>query len=150
VVICLERAADCLHMVQLMPLPSQNASTLASFKSRLVLPFWYRLTQVVLKKRPLNGRSSGSSRYRVVCAGGAEVTLRASQSSSAAASSSSVRRRSTGASTTSSDSTTLVASHYGTLPHHRVAPPPDQRDRCCRCHNLRPTQPPDHNGDTSV
>ena len=23
-VICLERAADCLHMVQLMPLPSQN------------------------------------------------------------------------------------------------------------------------------
>jgi len=27
-------------------------SSLASFKSRLVLPFWYRLTQVVLKKRP--------------------------------------------------------------------------------------------------
>jgi len=24
-------------------------------KSRLVLPFWYRLTQVVLEKRPLNG-----------------------------------------------------------------------------------------------
>jgi len=24
VVICLERGADCLHMVQLMPLPSQN------------------------------------------------------------------------------------------------------------------------------
>jgi len=23
-VICLERGADCLHMVQLMPLPSQN------------------------------------------------------------------------------------------------------------------------------
>ena len=30
-------------------------SSLASFKSRLVLPFWYRLTQVVLEKRPLNG-----------------------------------------------------------------------------------------------
>jgi len=26
-------------------------------KSRLVLPFWYRLTQVVLEKRPLNGCS---------------------------------------------------------------------------------------------
>ena len=29
-------------------------------KSRLVLPFWYRLTQVVLEKRPLNGSSSSS------------------------------------------------------------------------------------------
>ena len=28
------------------------------FTSRLVLPFWYRLTQVVLEKRPLNGCSS--------------------------------------------------------------------------------------------
>jgi len=35
----------------------------ALFKSRLVLPFWYWLTQVVLEKRPLNGCSSsfGSS-----------------------------------------------------------------------------------------
>ena len=32
VVICLERGADCLHMVQLMPLPSQTPSSLASFK----------------------------------------------------------------------------------------------------------------------
>ena len=32
-------------------------SSLASFKSRLVLPFWYQLTQVVLVKRPLNGCS---------------------------------------------------------------------------------------------
>ena len=32
--------------------------SLASFKSRLVLPFWYRLTQVVLQKRSLNGCSS--------------------------------------------------------------------------------------------
>jgi len=46
--VCLERGAD-LHMAQLMPL------SLAPVKSRLVLPFWYRLTQVVLEKRPLNG-----------------------------------------------------------------------------------------------
>jgi len=51
VVICLERGAACLHMVQLMhPKPP---SALASIKSRLVLPFWYWLTQVVLEKRPL-------------------------------------------------------------------------------------------------
>jgi len=37
VVICLEQGAD-LHLAQLMPL------SLASVKSRLVLPFWYRLT----------------------------------------------------------------------------------------------------------
>jgi len=35
----------------------KTPSSLASFKSRLVLPFWYRLTQVVLEKRPLNGYS---------------------------------------------------------------------------------------------
>ena len=50
-VICLERGADCLHMVQLMPLHPETPSSLASFKSGLVLPFWYRLTQVVLEKR---------------------------------------------------------------------------------------------------
>ena len=44
-VICLERGADCLHLVQLMPLHPQTASSLASFKSRLVLPFWYQLNQ---------------------------------------------------------------------------------------------------------
>ena len=48
VVICLERDAD-LHMAQLMPL------SLDSVKSRLVLPFWYRLNWVVLDKGPLNG-----------------------------------------------------------------------------------------------
>ena len=58
VVICLERGADCLHMLQLMPLHPITASSLASFKSRLVLPFWYWLTQVVQEKRPLNGCSS--------------------------------------------------------------------------------------------
>jgi len=48
VVFCLEQGAD-LHMAQLMSL------SLASVKSRLVLPFWYRLTWVVLEKGPLNG-----------------------------------------------------------------------------------------------
>ena len=40
VVICLERGAD-LHITQLIPCHSLS---LASVKSRLVLPFWYRLT----------------------------------------------------------------------------------------------------------
>ena len=53
VVICLQRGADCLHMVQLMPLHPKTPSTLASFKSRLVLPFWYQLTRVVQEKRPI-------------------------------------------------------------------------------------------------
>jgi len=61
VIICLERGADCLHMVQLMPLHPKTPSCLASFKSRLVLHFWYRLTQAVLEKRPFNGSSSSSS-----------------------------------------------------------------------------------------
>jgi len=38
VVICLERGAECVHMVQLHP---KTPSSLASFNSRLVLPFWY-------------------------------------------------------------------------------------------------------------
>jgi len=50
-VICLVRGAD-LHMFQLMPLP---LTVSASVKSRLVLPFWYRLTWVVPEKWPLNG-----------------------------------------------------------------------------------------------
>jgi len=50
-VICLEWGAD-LHMAQLMPL----LLTVSCFsKNRLVLPFWYRLTRVVLEKQPLNG-----------------------------------------------------------------------------------------------
>ena len=60
-VICLEQGADCLHMVQLLPLHPKTSPSLASFKSRLVLPFWYHVTQVVLEKRPLNGHSSSSS-----------------------------------------------------------------------------------------
>ena len=50
-VICLERGAD-LHMAQLMLLP--HSQSLASVKSRLVLPFWYRPTRVVSEKWPVN------------------------------------------------------------------------------------------------
>jgi len=58
VVICLERGADSLHMVQLMPLYPKTPSSLeASFKSTLVLPLWYRLTQVVLEYSHFNGSS---------------------------------------------------------------------------------------------
>ena len=53
--ICLEGGVDCLHMVQLMLLHPKTPSSVASFKSRMILPFWYRLTQVVLEKRPLTG-----------------------------------------------------------------------------------------------
>ena len=60
-VICLEQGADRLHIVQLMPLHPQIPASLTSVKSRLVLPFWYRRTQVVLEKRPLNKCSSSSS-----------------------------------------------------------------------------------------
>jgi len=48
VVICLERGAD-LHMAQLMSLPL----TVSCFsKSQIGLPFWYRLTRIVLDKGP--------------------------------------------------------------------------------------------------
>jgi len=40
---------------------SKTPSSLASLKNRLVFPFWYWLTQVVLEKRPLNVCSSSSS-----------------------------------------------------------------------------------------
>jgi len=43
-------------MVQLMPLHPKTPSSLASFKSKLVLPFWYWLTQVVLKKTHIHAR----------------------------------------------------------------------------------------------
>ena len=39
----------------------KTPSSLASFKSRLILPFWYRHTQVVLEKRLSNRCSSSSS-----------------------------------------------------------------------------------------
>jgi len=40
-----------------MPLHPRTPLSLASFKSRLVLPFWYLLTKVFLEKRLLNGCS---------------------------------------------------------------------------------------------
>jgi len=49
-VVCLERGADCIW-------PSWchcHSLSLASVKSRLVLPFWYRLTRVVPEKGSLN------------------------------------------------------------------------------------------------
>jgi len=46
-----------LHIVQLMLLP---LTVFASVKSRLVLPFWYRLTRLVPEKGPLNGCVSES------------------------------------------------------------------------------------------
>ena len=52
VVIHLKRGADCLYMVQLMPMRPKTPLSLASFKSRLVLPCWYW---------PLNGCSSSST-----------------------------------------------------------------------------------------
>jgi len=44
-----------------IPKPHYFPLSLASFKSRLVLPFWYRLAQVVLEKRPLSDFSDSSS-----------------------------------------------------------------------------------------
>jgi len=55
VVICLERGADCLH-----PQPPPH-HLLPHLKSALVLPFWYRLTQVVQEKRPLKGCTGSGS-----------------------------------------------------------------------------------------
>jgi len=51
-VICLEQVANDLHMVQLMPLPPIISCFI---KIQNGLPFWYRLTQAVLGKRPLSG-----------------------------------------------------------------------------------------------
>jgi len=48
VVICMGQSANDLHV----------PSSLASLKSRMVLPFWYQLTQDVLEKSLLNGSSS--------------------------------------------------------------------------------------------
>jgi len=70
VVICLQRGADCLRMVQLMPLHPKTSSSCASFKSRLALPFWYRLTQVVFEKRLLNGCGGSLSCLRLKRASG--------------------------------------------------------------------------------
>jgi len=53
-VICMERGANDLHVVQLTPLPPIISH---SSKIQNVLPFWCRLTKVVMEKSPLNGFS---------------------------------------------------------------------------------------------
>ena len=52
VVICLERGANYLHMVQLMPMPPRH---LLLQQNPEWCTFWYRPTKVHLEKRPLNG-----------------------------------------------------------------------------------------------
>jgi len=52
-VICLERGANDSHMVQLMPLPLYHPLLSCCSKIQNGLPFWCRLTEVVLEKRPL-------------------------------------------------------------------------------------------------
>ena len=65
-VIGLERGADDLHIVNLMPLPPHPLpSSFVSLKSRMVLPFWFLLTQVVSGKRLLNECSFGMYNLQV-------------------------------------------------------------------------------------
>jgi len=69
VVICLEQGADCLHMVQLMPLHPKKTHHILPHLN----PDWFylsadRLTQAVLEKRPLNGCSSNSTSFTVATA----------------------------------------------------------------------------------
>jgi len=57
-VIGLERGANGLYMVQVCIWSScchYYPSSLASLKSRIVLPFWCQFTQAFLEKRTLNG-----------------------------------------------------------------------------------------------
>jgi len=55
---------------------SQTPSSLASFKSRLVLPFWYQLNQVVLEKKPLNGCTGIDRSYASMTLQGTDVCRR--------------------------------------------------------------------------
>ena len=48
--VCIEVQIVCIWSTAIAKTPP----SLASFKSKLVLPSWYQLTQVVLEKRPLN------------------------------------------------------------------------------------------------
>jgi len=71
VVICLGWGANDLHMVQLMPLPPIIS---CCSKIQNGLPFWCRLTQVILEIGPLNGCSRSNSCYcSVVHVGSFEV-----------------------------------------------------------------------------
>jgi len=57
-VTCLNRDIVCGRPFALWGQKIKGLDWVASFKSRLVLPFWNRHTQVVLEKRRLNGCSS--------------------------------------------------------------------------------------------
>jgi len=57
-VICLEQGANYLHYGPANA--TTTPSSLAPVKFENGLPFWCRLTQVVLEKRLLNGRSTSS------------------------------------------------------------------------------------------
>ena len=59
----MERCGD-LHMAQLMPLP---LTVSASVKSRLVLPFWYRITRVVLDRGLLNRCVCHEVKHTCIC-----------------------------------------------------------------------------------
>ena len=52
VVLCLERGANDLHVVQMMPLPLP--AIICASENPEWLSFWYWFTQVVVDKRPLN------------------------------------------------------------------------------------------------
>ena len=55
-------SVKALKALELMTLHPKTPSTLATFKSRLVLAFWYQRIQTVLEKSlPLNGYSSSRS-----------------------------------------------------------------------------------------
>jgi len=62
VVICLEQGANDLHMICIWS-SWCHCHPIISCSSKIQndLPFWYRLTQVVLEKRSLNGCSSSSN-----------------------------------------------------------------------------------------
>jgi len=50
---CLERGANYLHMVQLMPMCHHIVSCATEIQNDL--PFWCQLTKVVLEKKTSNG-----------------------------------------------------------------------------------------------
>ena len=54
-VICLERGANCLHMVQLMPMNPKTPLSLASFKSRLLYLSGTGLPRLSWKRGRLTG-----------------------------------------------------------------------------------------------
>jgi len=65
-----EQYDDYCHQQVYCPVGYTHTHTrLTTLCPGLVLPFWYRLTQVVLEKRPLNGSSSTLVMYVGLCTG---------------------------------------------------------------------------------